>query len=171
MSASTSSEKAKAVRNTVFTVAVLALTAVGVQWNEQVAGHRRPVAVNQAVLAQAVNVRDDFPLKLELSRDVVRLGQVQVVSVETSPFADLEIIATGPDGSSDRAETFATTADETGRFSFRFKLDDFRDLGSFTLTVKARLGNGTSYEQKSFMVETWQPDSAKNEEYTHQLLP
>jgi hypothetical protein len=164
----------KTIRNTAFTVLALGLVSFGVSWNEQVARTREPVAIGPAVLAQIgdnLSQQSDFPLHLELSRTVVRLGQFQVVTIQTRPFADLEIVTSDPTGNSNRPETFTATASETGQYKFRFKLDNFRELGQFVISARATTGPQQAYAQGTFVLQTWHEEPKVDEVFFHPLVP
>ncbi len=163
----------KAIRNTCFTFLALIVTAFGVHGNKRIAETHKPVANRLAVLADETllsNVENSFPLTVELSRPVVRLGELQFVTIETRPFTDINVMAIGPNGQIDNDGTFNARADELGKYSFRFKLNDFRQLGSFRLIVKANLAGQQSVAEQSFKLQTW-VDDHKEEEFVYPLLP
>ncbi|QQG50334.1 MAG: hypothetical protein HZB70_02035 [Candidatus Berkelbacteria bacterium] len=161
----------KTIRNTVFTGAVVVLTGAGVAWNKQSAAQREPISIAQTVLAEAGNSsRQDFKLKLELSRKVMKLGQYQVVTVTALPFAELNIVAAGSNGNYERPETRQVNADETGRYSYRFKVSDFHDIGLFRITVHGSVNRQTASAEESFTVQAWGKDDEKND-FVYPLLP
>jgi len=161
----------KTIRNTVFTFVALGLTALGVTWNQEIIAARSPIAIGTSVLAGSDELARDFPLTLTLSREVVRLGQYQVVTIRTQPFANLDVVTVDPTGSHSREETFQTTADETGRYAFRFQVNNFRELGTFQVFVRATLGTAVAEAKDTFVVETWNPEKPATDEFSYPLLP
>lgn len=161
----------KTIRNTTFTVIVVVLTGVGVAWNKRTVAERQPVAIGQTVLAEVSSgKRQDFKLKVELSRSTVKLGQYQVITITALPFSNLHIVATSGNGNYERPETRRVTADETGRYSFRFKVADFHDLGMFTIAVKASSGAESANATETFTVQAWGKDDGSGD-FVYPLLP
>ncbi len=163
----------KTIRNTLFTVAILTLTALGVEWNREIAKQQTPVAIGETVLAEFAGGEassGQFNLEVKLSRTNVLLGQYQVVSVQTLPFAQLDIALIKPDGTFDQEQTVRAVADELGRYSQRFRLDDFHALGRFELMIKARSGDQSAASRAVFTLQTWDRPAAK-EEILHPILP
>lgn len=165
----------KTVRNTIFTIIVVILTGLGVVWNKNSIDRQKPVAIGQTVLADVSatgSAQDDFPLHVELSRSVVRLGQYQVVSISTQPFAELNIVTSGSNNRYERPETFRTTADETGKYVFRFRLDDFHDLGQFELVVQAKLADQRASAKQVFELKSWaEKEKVSEEKFLYPLVP
>ncbi len=162
----------KTFRNIVFTIIVLALTALAIRWNKEIAATRNPVSIGSSVLAeekQLASVNNDFPINLELSRPTLKLGQIQLVTIKTGQFADLEVLTVYPDGKYDRQETFNAQADEVGNFSFKFQPNSFRFLGKFQVIVKAKLVDNVAYAQASFVQQTWNEE--KENQFIYPLLP
>lgn len=160
----------KTFRNIVFTIVLLVLTAVGIRWNKGISSTHSPVAIGSSVLAEGQTTKeDDFPLELELSRSTLKLGQVQVVTIKTAQFADLEVVTVYPDGKYDREQTFDARADEVGSYRFKFQPNSFRYLGTFRLIVKARLVDKVAYAEKVFIQEPWSQD--KEDKFVYPLLP
>ncbi len=164
----------KMVRNSIFTLIVLALTAVGLNWNKSLVRHSDPVQISSTVLsAEATNTEQTFPLAVEFAKPRVKLGQTQEMKITTVPNATLEIVTVYPDGSVNNAQTLRATADETGHFKLKFKLDDFSYLGVFETRVLARSNMQTSHGSARFALQSWTPiDRAVSEDgYVYPLLP
>lgn len=164
----------KVVRNTVFTLVILALTAFGLGWNKQKLQKTDPVRISQNVLS-SVESDDEQPFKLELKfdRSHVKLGQYQEMSIQTEPFAELEIVTVYPNGSINNPQTLRATASETGQYANKFKLTDFAHLGVFETVVRATLGDKSAKTTGRFALQTWiQADKALgNDEYIYPILP
>lgn len=163
----------KSIRNTVFTSILLVLTGLGVSWNEVVALQRTPVAIGQSVLAEfsgGERTVGSFQLNVEISRQEMLLGQTQVVTIQTLPFADLDLVLKKNDGTFDEQLTTHVSADELGRYSWQFRLNDFRSVGTLEVIVKAILGVETSAARKIFTLQTWN-NSESREEFFYPILP
>ena len=126
----------RVIRNTFFTIVALIMTTVGLEWNKDTAKQNDPVTISQAVLASQLETKEAtedqvFPLEISFSRQVVRLGQYQVVTFRTVPRAKLDIVTQYPNGSINNSQTLRAVADENGVFTQKYKLDNFRFLGVF----------------------------------------
>jgi len=168
----------KLIRNTLFTATVLSLTALGLGWNRGSVGVKRdPAQIDQAVLASSVlnQNQQDFPLQLAWSRQPLKLGQYQVLTITTVPQAELEIVTIYPDGRSNNPQTQTAVADQDGQYQLRFQLDDFRLLGRFYTYVTAVSGGRVSAANNQFDLETWglagDTPTAPASAYVHPLLP
>ncbi len=169
----------RTLRNTFFTIAALVMTTLGLNWNEYIAKKSDPVAISQAVLAsqeEAAATKDDtvkqFKLEIELSRQVVRLGQTQVVTITTVPNANLDIVTQYPNGSINNSQTIKAKADENGLFTQKYKLDDFHFLGVFHISVIATTKNRTATDLEKFVLQTWIKDQpGLTEEVTNYKYP
>lgn len=162
------------VRNSIFTLIILALTAVGLNWNKSIARHSDPVQISSTVLSsETVETKQAFTLKVEFAQPRVKLGQVQEMRVSTVPNATLEIVTVYPNGSVSNAQTLRATADETGRFKLKFKPDDFSILGVFETRVLAHSNNQESQSSARFALQTWTPDNKAliDDGYVYPLLP
>ncbi len=146
----------KLVRNTVFTIVVLSLTAFGLSWNKSIVRNRDPVQISATVLS-AVSDSDKqvFPLSLKFARTHVKLGQYQEIIITTLAHAELQIVTVYPNGSLNNPQTLRAIADETGHYRLKFKLDDFAFLGVFQTKVLARSGNQESQVSGRFALQTW----------------
>ena len=169
----------RTLRNTFFTIAALVMTTAGLSWNRDIDKKTDPVAISQAVLASqpqnTENKDQSFKLDIEFSRQVVRLGQTQVVTISTVPNAELEIVTQYPNGSINNSQTIKAKADKSGQFIQKYKLDDFHFLGVFHVSVVATTKNRTSTDLEKFILQTWiadQPDLAKEiTGYKYPLVP
>lgn len=167
----------KSIRNTLFTAVVLTLAALGISWNRQaVESKRPPINVSPAVLAfDSLNQPDQsFPLKLEFSRPKLKLGQYQLLTINTEPNAQLEITTTYPDGSTDNPQTLVATSDENGQYQLRFQLNDFKLLGSFFTYVHSVNNGQTADTSGQFSLDTWAADETpapSDTTYVYPLLP
>ena len=164
----------KMVRNSIFTLIVLVLTALGLSWNKNIARNGDPVQISSTVLsAEATKTKQAFPLAVEFAQTRVKLGQTQEMKITTVPNARLEIVTVYPNGSVNNAQTLRATADETGRYRLKFKLDDFSYLGVFETRVLARSGNQESQGSARFALQTWTPDNKAVSEdgYIYPLVP
>lgn len=164
----------KMVRNSIFTLIILALTAVGLNWNKSVVRHSDPVQISSTVLSsETTNTKQAFPLSVEFAQSRVKLGQVQEMKITTAPNATLEIVTVYPDGSVNNAQTLRAAADETGRFRLKFKLDDFGYLGVFETRVLAYSNSQVSQGSARFALQTWTPDNkaVSDDGYIYPLLP
>ncbi len=163
----------KSIRNTVFTAALLALTGFGVSWNEEVARQQTPVAIGQSVLAEfsgREQTTGTLQLETELSRDTVLLGQYQVVTIRTAPFAELDLALQRPTGEFDTHLTRQAEADELGVYRWRFLINDFELVGSPIVLVKAGAGDQYAASRRSFTVQTWS-SAEPMEEARHPIIP
>jgi hypothetical protein len=163
----------KSIRNTFFTIVALVLTGLGVSWNEEVARQRTPVAIGQTVLAEFAGQEQsagDFRLELELSRSTVLLGQFQVVTLRALPYSDLELTVRYQDGSFASNLSRRVTADELGRYTWRFQVNDFKAIGPVEVLAKATAGDRTAARRTLFTVQTWSK-SVTTEEFTYPLVP
>lgn len=163
----------KSIRNTFFTIIALVLTGLGVSWNEEVARQRTPVAIGETVLAEFAGQErsaGDFRLDVELSRSQVLLGQFQVVSIRALPFAELDLALRYQDGTYSGGQSRRVAADELGRYTWRFQVDDFKAIGPVEVLVKATAGEQSAAQRTVFSVQTWSK-SAPTEEFTYPLLP
>jgi len=163
----------KTIRNTLFTALILVLTGLGVSWNEDIARQKTPVAIGETVLAEfsaAELASGDLSLEVDLSRQTILLGQYQVVTIQTLPFADLDLALRLPDGQFDASQTTRKTADELGRYRWRFQVDDFQSIGRMEVLVKAGLGAQRAAIRQAFVVQTWNL-AAPKEEFVYPILP
>lgn len=164
----------KVIRNTIFTLIALGLTAIGLGWTHKISNLNNPVQISSLVLSASKSAHQAFPLTLEFARSYVKLGQYQELTVSTLPNAELEIVTVYPNGSINNPQTLNATADETGKYSMKFKLDDFAYLGVFETKVLARANNSQSQTTGRFAVQTWNQannglDSSSG--YVYPLLP
>src|SRR6476620_8264320 len=127
----------KIVRNTIFTAAVVALTALGLQWHSRVAHSQSFVAAGTTVLAgQTFNsTSPDFPLTVSFNSDRVRLGQSETVTITTLPGASLDVVTQYADSSTNNPSTFQGKADGDGTRVFNVTIDDFHNLGLVRVSV------------------------------------
>lgn len=167
-------EMLKVVRNTAFTILALGLTSAGLGWNKNIAANQLPLGSQQAVLA--AQLRDDetpaFPVNLTFASNAVRLGQFQEITITTVPEARLDIVTTYPDSSNNHPQTLSAMADQQGNYQLRFKLDDWHNLGLFTVSVIAATGNKIAHTSGRFVLQTWaekSPNQDKN--YVYPLVP
>ncbi|MDP3992718.1 MAG: hypothetical protein Q8Q05_00665 [bacterium] len=164
----------KLVRNSIFTLVVLALTALGLSWNKQIVRHADPVQISNTVLsAESTNVNQPFLLKVEFAKLHLKLGQTQEMKISTVPNATLEIVTVYPNGSVNHGQTLRATADETGRYRMKFKLDDFGYLGVFETRVLAQANNQEARSSARFALQSWTPDdsSISTDGYVYPLVP
>ncbi|MEK7202176.1 MAG: hypothetical protein AAB669_01435 [Patescibacteria group bacterium] len=164
----------KMVRNSIFTLIILALTAVGLSWNKRIVRYGDPVQISNTVLsAEAFNVDQPFSLKVEYVQQRLKLGQTQEMKITTVANAKLEIVTVYPNGSVNHAQTLRATADETGRYKLKFKLDDFGYLGVFETRVLARANNQEARSSARFALQTWTPDDSaiSTDGYVYPLVP
>lgn len=147
----------KLIRNTAFTIAVLGLAAFGISWNRSTIGsHRGPLATNQDVLASpALESDPSMPLTLEFSRPSLKLGQYQVMTVHTRPNADIELTTIFPGATNTPDQRLAVKADDQGNYQRRFQLDDFRNIGKFTVFVSAVSNGQIARSSGEFLLESW----------------
>lgn len=163
----------KTIRNTLFTALLLTLTALGVNWNEEIARQATPVAIGQAVLAEfsgGEQSNGDLNLEIQLSRPTVLLGQYQVVSIQTVPFAELDLALLNSDGLFDAKLTRHATADELGAYRWRFQQNDFAAVGLVSVLVRARAGDQLAASRATFTLQTWSIGQQR-EEFRYPLLP
>lgn len=163
----------KTLRNTLFTALLLGLTGLGVSWNEEIARERTPIAIGETVLAEFSGQEQstgNMKLEVELSRAAVLLGQYQVVTIETLPFADLDLALQKADGQFVVEQTLRSTADELGRYQWRFRVNDFGSVGPLQALVRASLGDKSAARRSSFVVQTWN-EAKQREEFLHPIVP
>lgn len=164
----------KIVRNTAFTALALVLTAVGLNWNQEIARERDPVAISQAVLAKKeVAANSDLPLEVEISRPNIKLNQYQTITIKTAPRSSLEIITVYPNGSINNPQTLTTVTDNNGHYELRFKLDNWHYLGLFRVIVTVQANSKTSRVERQFVLQTWsEPQRDLTQPpYIYPLLP
>ena len=165
---------AKLVRNTVFTIVVLALTAVGLNWNKSVVRNDDPIHISDTVLSSFSNESQHmFPLTIKFGQTNLKLGQYQDMEIFTQANALLQIVTIYPDGSIDNSQTRRAAADETGRYSMKFRLDDFTQLGVFQTKILAQSGNQESQTSGSFVLRHWAEPNKVLENYapSYPLVP
>lgn len=163
----------KIVRNSVFTVAVVALTAFGLKWNKSVTASFNPFSLNQTVAASqsSLPIQTSFPLTLTLSAPQIRLGQTQTVSIATVPNAELEIVTQYPDGSINHPQSLHAVADGGGNYTLNIAVDDFHNLGAFRVSVVAISATKTAEAVSNFVVTSWQPTDSSQPHYLYPLVP
>ncbi len=165
---------AKLVRNSLFTLVILILTAIGLSWNKKVVRQADPIQISNTVLSAAsAEDKQDFPLKLEFTRRHVKLGQYQEMKIATLANAELQIVTIYPTGSINNPQTIRAVADETGHYSMKFKLDDFAFLGVFQTKVLARFNGRESQTSGRYALQTWtQSDKTLGADgYTYPIVP
>ena len=165
---------AKLVRNSLFTLVILILTAIGLSWNKKVVRQADPIQISNTVLSAAsAEDKHDFPLKLEFTRRHVKLGQYQEMKIATLANAELQIVTIYPTGSINNPQTVRAVADETGHYSMKFKLDDFAFLGVFQTKVLARFNGRESQTSGRYALQTWtQSDKTLGADgYTYPIVP
>jgi hypothetical protein len=167
---------AKLVRNSIFTVIAVVLTAVGVGWNRRVMKDKDPVSIGQTVLADqpalAASSQTTIPLEVSFAHPVIKLGQTQELIVKTQPRAELKIVTIYPNGSINNPQTLTATADDVGQYSLKYKLADFHYLGTFQTVVEATVGGQTVEGRASFVLQTWiQTSDAPDSGYVYPLVP
>jgi hypothetical protein len=168
----------KLLRNTFFTIVALILTTIGLGWNKDVAKKNDPISISEAVLASQTETETQpqqdqlLPLKIEFSRQVVRLGQTQTVTFLTVPGAELNIVTQYPNGSVNNSQTLRVKADSSGRYVQRYKLDDFRFLGVFHVSAIANTTTRSANVSEKFVLQTWiEKDPSFEEEVTSYKYP
>ncbi|MEX1051872.1 MAG: hypothetical protein WEC83_00585 [Patescibacteria group bacterium] len=169
----------RTLRNTFFTIVVLILTTLGLSWNRETAAQHDPVTISQAVLASRVEnsaaQEQLFPLTINFTRQVVRLGQSQTITFTTVPGAQLEIVTQYPNGSVNNSQTVKVTVDDTGSFVQKYKLDDFHFLGVFHVSAVAYTENRTATASEKFVLQTWTKASSELldevTDYRYPLVP
>jgi len=164
----------KLVRNAIFTVIVLGLTAVGLSWTRHVTQKNDPVQISETVLSAAqASVEQPFPLSVQFVRSHLNLGQFQTLQLTTVPNAVLRIVTVYPSGQVNNPQTLMATSDETGRYSLRFKLDDFSLLGAFETKVIAQSGGQQAEAIGRFALQAAAtPDKAiSSDGYLYPLVP
>ena len=168
------SKMSKLVRNSIFTLAILALTAVALSWNKSVGRRSDPVQISNTVLsAESVKTKQPFPLAVEFAESRLKLGQPQVMKIKTVANAKLEIVTVYPNGRIENAQTVRATADETGQYTMKFRIDDFAYLGIIESRVLARSNNRESQSLARFALQSWSPDhdSTSQDGYVYPLVP
>lgn len=146
----------KLARNTVFTIIILILAAVGLNWSRQVSLSTDPVQISQTVLSAAANSNaQNFPLTVTFIKPRLTIGQTQELQIATVPQATLAILTIYPNGSVSNPQTLTAKTDETGHYSLKFKLDDFANLGVFETKVVATSGAQQATSSSRFAVQTY----------------
>ncbi|OGD63085.1 hypothetical protein A3A71_03815 [Candidatus Berkelbacteria bacterium RIFCSPLOWO2_01_FULL_50_28] len=164
----------KAIRNTFFTVLVIASTAAAVGWDRQQTRNNDPIVISERVLTSPVTTEESLslPLTLRLTRPYVKLGQIQSILVKTVPFARLKVVVINPDGRVNSTQTVQAAADELGEYVSRFKLNDFHDLGVFQVVVEANLDTQVSRVKANFVLQSWtDPIEPQDAGYIYPLVP
>ena len=152
----------KVVRNTIYTVLAITMTSVGLKWNKVVNAPHQPIALQKAVLASdafTYTTSLQFPLSITFDKPAVSLGQLQTVTINTVPFANLDIVTKYPDNTVDHPQSLTAKGDGNGVYSLTFKVSDFHYLGSFQVNVVASSGNQTSQTFDQFVVKTMGGDN------------
>lgn len=165
----------KLVRNTLFTIVALGLTTLGLHWNKEIARQHDPLAIGRSVLAsQNLDTADQvFPLSISFSRPVMKLGQTQEMTIQTVPFAQLDVAVNFPDGSIFSEQTRRVVADQAGKFQVRFKINDFQHLGVAKAAVVAISNTKSSEATQVFAIQPWSADTTdeSDDRYVHPLVP
>jgi len=164
----------KLVRNSIFTLVILALTALGLNWNKSIVLRSDPVQISDTVLSADVSrTKQPFLLEVEFAQERLKLGQTQEMRITTTANAQLEIVTVYPNGSVNNPQTLRATSDETGRYKLKFKLDDFSYLGVVETRVVARSNNQKSQSLARFALQSWTPDdrAVSQDGYVYPLVP
>ncbi|MBI4948335.1 hypothetical protein HY844_02155 [Candidatus Berkelbacteria bacterium] len=164
----------RVIRNTVFTILVIWLSALGIKLNHN-AQTKEPTSLEKSVLA-ASNFADNedktFELEVNLENEAVKLGQVQTANIKTLPNAQLEIVVLLPTNEISSEFSTTATADSSGNYQHKIKLSNFKYLGLIQVTVVARVGNKSSEDTARYVLQAWSlPQSVITEEYSHPLIP
>lgn len=163
----------KIVRNTLFTAAVVALTAVGLRWHSQIIKAQSQLFAGRTVLASQSFGAPEFPLQLRFNAPQVHLGQTETATISTLASARLDVTTQYPDGSINHPQTVQSQADSDGHYSFNVRVDDFHQLGTFRVSVVATDGGKTTQAISEFQVTTWQlpVTGSSGPLYTFPLVP
>jgi len=75
----------KLVRNSIFTLVILALTALGLNWNKSIVLRSDPVQISDTVLSADVSrTKQPFLLEVEFAQERLKLGQTQEMRITTT---------------------------------------------------------------------------------------
>ncbi len=164
----------KIVRNTLFTIAVVALTALGLRWHSQVAKSQSFVTAGATVLAGETFNSDspNFPLTISFNSPQVRLGQAETVTITTLPGVHLDVVTQYPDGSTNHDDTFQEVTSSSGSQSFTITIGDFHNLGLVRISAVATSGTKSSQAIGQFQVTPWEmPTAVQTGGYVYPLVP
>lgn len=155
----------------IFTVAVIALTVFGVQWNKSALKNIRSGGDGQLLANVSLSADSTLPAKVNLISSEINLGEWQEAQVTTSPHAKVTLsVVAGESKESKQIEQ--TTADQSGNATIRFKINDWHSLGSVRVIVVAHSGSAIGQVTSSFQL-LGEPDYPIVDEpaYSYPLLP
>jgi FAD synthase len=95
------------------------------------------------------------------------------MTIKTVPFAELDIVTTYPDGTTNNPQTRHAKADAEGIYVMKYKLNDFRYIGVIKTAVVATSKTKTSEAVQVFALQPWSAETNDyaDERYVHPLVP
>lgn len=136
----------KVVRNTVFTIILLVLTGLGLNWNTALLAKDQPLSIEKSVVS--AQTTGSFNVGVTFNKSSVTLGQNQTISIVTEPNANLKIVVQYAGGIVDEAFTARTNPD--GSYIFGFTENNFRNTGVVIVKVLATSDKQTSQGEAEF---------------------
>lgn len=147
----------KAIRNTLFTLIAVGLTAMGLSWNRGYVEGREPLLPDNPIISteKSTDLDITIPLTVTVKRPIVKVNQFQEIEIATAPGAVLEVITTYPNGSINNPQTMNVVADSSGKYVYKYKLENVEYLGKFETQVNATLDGKTASVTKRFLFQKW----------------
>jgi hypothetical protein len=136
----------KTIRDAVFTVIMLVLTAIGLNWNTTALQKQEPSIVSQSVLN--AHASTTFPIDISFAQASVNLGQEQKINLATNANSQLKIMVEYADGTV--AQAFQASANNDGTYALNFSGNNFREVGVVVVMIVAKSGNQTSQVESEF---------------------
>lgn len=145
----------KIIRNTTFTVVVLVLTALALNWNHDIVKqHRAELAKGNIVAATSSVVNPFLPLEITQNSTQIRIGQTYTATISSRVGAQVKVaLKSSQKGGLILERT--TQIDKTGKYVFLQKMEDYNFLGRVEVEVTSTLDSLTSTKTDSFLLDTW----------------
>lgn len=155
----------------VFTIAVIALTVVGVGWNKAALKRMESRGDGQLLANVGLSADQSLPVALTLLSPELKLGEWQEAQITTAPHARVSLsIIVG--GSTESKQIEKIVADTNGVANKRFKIDDWRSLGSVRVIATSVSGSALGEATSSFQLlgETTYP-VVDEPSYSYPIIP
>jgi len=165
----------KSIRNTAFTLIILVLTAVGLEWNNQVVKNRRAeLAANSSVVSSS-NSKNSSSVSLEITIDKpqIKVSETFELTILTNPNAALEISLFSPKPDVTPIRTTAQ-ADGDGKYVYIYQMNDYNFLGRVVVEAVATSNKKSTTITDTFLLDTWGTsltESIPQFKYIYPLVP